>query len=136
MVDGAEFWINCKRQAFLSSFSTLQVIQNSPPYTIVWHQCDIWMIGLTTYFKGFFFFFRVRKNNRRWCFWSWTQHWNWSWTNTGRFIQRFWMSHNFVFCFLVDSYQKIKISDVYFFLCFLFAEKINFWLVNQQKNFS
>ena len=29
--DGAEFWISCKRPAFLSSFSRLQVIQNKCP---------------------------------------------------------------------------------------------------------
>ena len=34
MVDGAEFWISCKRPAFLSSFSRLQVVQNSAP---MWH---------------------------------------------------------------------------------------------------
>ena len=42
-------------------------------------------------------------------------------------------SHVFVFWFLVDSYQKIKLSAVNFILCLLFAEKINFLLVNQQK---
>jgi len=41
-------------------------------------------------------------------------------------------SHIFVFWFLVDSYQKTKISAVIFF-CLLIAEKINFLLVNQQK---
>ena len=30
--DGAEFWISCKRPAFLSSFSRLQVIQNKRPW--------------------------------------------------------------------------------------------------------
>ena len=29
---GAEFWISCKRPAFLSSFSRLQVIQNKRPW--------------------------------------------------------------------------------------------------------
>jgi hypothetical protein len=29
MVDGAKFWISCKRPAFLSSFSRLQLIQKS-----------------------------------------------------------------------------------------------------------
>ena len=43
MVDGAEFWINCKRPAFLSSFSRLQVIQNSAPSTIMRRHCDIRM---------------------------------------------------------------------------------------------
>ena len=42
-------------------------------------------------------------------------------------------SHVFVFWFLVDSYQKTKLSAVNFILCLLFAEKINFLLVNQQK---
>ena len=41
MVDGADFWISCKLPAFLSSFSCLQVIQNSAPSTISWRQCDI-----------------------------------------------------------------------------------------------
>ena len=41
MVDGTEFWITCKRPAFLSSFSRLLVIQNLAPSTMVWHQCDI-----------------------------------------------------------------------------------------------
>ena len=41
MVDGAKFWISCKQPAFLSSFSRLQVIQNSAPSTILWRQCDI-----------------------------------------------------------------------------------------------
>ena len=43
MVDGAEFRISCKRPAFLSSFSRLQVIPNLAPSTIVWRQCDIQM---------------------------------------------------------------------------------------------
>ena len=30
--NGAEFWIICKRPAFLSSFSRLQEIQNKPPW--------------------------------------------------------------------------------------------------------
>ena len=46
MVDGAEYWISCKRPAFLSSFSRLQVIRNSAQSAIVWHQCDIWMLSL------------------------------------------------------------------------------------------
>ena len=41
MVDGAEFWISCKRPAYLSSFSRLQLIQKLAPSTIMWHQCDI-----------------------------------------------------------------------------------------------
>ena len=32
MVDEVEFWINCKRLAFLSSFSHWQVIQNKRPW--------------------------------------------------------------------------------------------------------
>ena len=43
MVDGDDFWINGKQPAFLSSFSHLQVIQNSAPSTIVWRHCDIGM---------------------------------------------------------------------------------------------
>ena len=31
--DGVEFWINCKRPAFFSSFSLLQVIQNKRPWS-------------------------------------------------------------------------------------------------------
>ena len=30
--DGIEFWIRCKRPAFLSSFGLLQVIQNKRPW--------------------------------------------------------------------------------------------------------
>ena len=30
--DGAEFWISCKRPAFLSTFSRLQMIQNKRPW--------------------------------------------------------------------------------------------------------
>ena len=41
MVDGAELWIGYKWPAFLSSFSCLQMIQNSAPFTIMWPQCDI-----------------------------------------------------------------------------------------------
>ena len=41
MVDGPEFWISCKRPAFLGSFNHLQVIQNLAPSTIMWRQCDI-----------------------------------------------------------------------------------------------
>ena len=41
-------------------------------------------------------------------------------------------SHIFFFWFLVDSYQKTKVSAV-IFLCLLFAENINFLLVNQHK---
>ena len=43
MVDGAEFRIDSKLPAFLSSFSRLQVIKNSAPSTILWRQCDIRM---------------------------------------------------------------------------------------------
>ena len=41
MVDGARFWISCKRPAFFSSFGRLQLVQNSAPSTIVWCQIDI-----------------------------------------------------------------------------------------------
>ena len=41
IVYGAEFWISCKRPAFLSTFSRLQKIQNSAPSTILGRQCDI-----------------------------------------------------------------------------------------------
>ena len=43
MVDGAEFWISCECLALLSIISSWQLIQNSAPSTIVWHQCDIQM---------------------------------------------------------------------------------------------
>ena len=33
--EGAEFWITCKRLAFLSSFSHLQVIQNQCPLCLI-----------------------------------------------------------------------------------------------------
>ena len=35
---GAEFWISCKRPAFLSNFSHLQLIQNSAPSVARWPQ--------------------------------------------------------------------------------------------------
>ena len=41
MVDVAKFWISWNQPVFLSSFSCLQVIQNSVPSTIVWCQIDI-----------------------------------------------------------------------------------------------
>ena len=41
MLDGAKFWIGCKRPVFLSSFCHLQMIQNLAPSTIVWRQCYI-----------------------------------------------------------------------------------------------
>ena len=41
MVDGAEFCIRCQWLVFLSILSCWQLIQNSAPSTIVWHQCDI-----------------------------------------------------------------------------------------------
>ena len=41
MVDDAKFWISCKRPAFLSSFSRLQLIQNSAPSVTWWRQYDI-----------------------------------------------------------------------------------------------
>jgi hypothetical protein len=34
IVDSTEFWISCKRLAFLSTFSHLNMIQNSAPSTI------------------------------------------------------------------------------------------------------
>ena len=37
------FWINCKRSAFLSSFSLLQVIQNKRPLVLGCGICDSWM---------------------------------------------------------------------------------------------
>ena len=43
MVDGAKFWISCKRPTFLSNFSHLQLIENSVPSVARWHQCDIWI---------------------------------------------------------------------------------------------
>ena len=53
MVDGAEFWIICKRLKLLRKGGHLQLIQNSAPSTIVWRQYDIRMIcrkihGFTT----------------------------------------------------------------------------------------
>ena len=53
MIDAAEFWINCKLPAFLSSFSHLQVIQNLAPSTILWCQCDIQMALLNSFFSVF-----------------------------------------------------------------------------------
>ena len=41
MVDGAEFWIACKRLKLLRKADRLQLIQNSVPSTIVWCQFDI-----------------------------------------------------------------------------------------------
>ena len=41
MVDGAEFWITCKRLKLLRKAGRLQSIQNSAPSTIRWRQCDI-----------------------------------------------------------------------------------------------
>ena len=38
--DGVEFWISCKRPAFLSSFGLLQVIQNKHPWC--------WNVGYVT----------------------------------------------------------------------------------------
>ena len=40
MVDGAEFRITCKRLKLLRKAGCLQLIQNSAPSTIVWHQCE------------------------------------------------------------------------------------------------
>ena len=57
MVDGAEFWISCKRPAFLSSFSSLQVIQNLAPSTIalfgvnVTYEFANWIMNKQTNFK-------------------------------------------------------------------------------------
>ena len=39
--EGAEFWISCKRPAFLSNFSALQLIQNSAPFVARQRQRDI-----------------------------------------------------------------------------------------------
>ena len=39
--EGAEFWISCKRPAFHSNFSCLQLIQNSAPSVARQCQCDI-----------------------------------------------------------------------------------------------
>ena len=41
MVDGAEFWITCKRLKLLRKAHSLQLIQNSAPSNIVLRQCDI-----------------------------------------------------------------------------------------------
>ena len=41
MVNGAEFWISCKRLKLLRKAGCLQLIQNSAPSTSVWRQCDI-----------------------------------------------------------------------------------------------
>ena len=41
VTEGAEFRISCKRPAFLSNFSRLQLIQNSAPSVTRWRQCDI-----------------------------------------------------------------------------------------------
>ena len=58
MVNGPEFWISCKRPAFLSSFSPLQVIQNLAPSTIMWRQCDI---GINKQFHPACLFRSARK---------------------------------------------------------------------------
>ena len=43
VTEGAEYWISCKPPAFLSNFSSLQLIQNSAPSVTRWRQRDIWM---------------------------------------------------------------------------------------------
>ena len=41
--EGTEFWISCKRPAFLSNFSHLRIIRNSAPSVVRRLQCDIWI---------------------------------------------------------------------------------------------
>ena len=41
MVDGAEHLTSCHLLAFLSAFSSIQLMQNSAPSTVYWCQCDI-----------------------------------------------------------------------------------------------
>ena len=43
MLDVAEFWITCKRLKLLRKASCLEVTQRLAPFSIIWHQCDIWI---------------------------------------------------------------------------------------------
>ena len=57
MVDGAKFWIICKRLKLLRKAGCLQ---NSTPSTIVWHQCDIgipifWLLCFHKKMQSFLF---------------------------------------------------------------------------------
>ena len=49
MVDGAKFWITCKWLELLRKAGCLQLIRNTTPSTIVWCQCDIWIIARLAY---------------------------------------------------------------------------------------
>ena len=53
MVDGAKFWINYQRLAFLSIFCCWQLIQNSERSNIVWCQCVIWIVDVPPQLKNF-----------------------------------------------------------------------------------
>ena len=44
LVDGAEFWITSKRLKLLRKAGCLQLIQNLASSTILWRQCDIWIV--------------------------------------------------------------------------------------------
>ena len=53
MVDGTKFLISYQRLAFLSSFSSWQLIQNLAPSIIVWCQCEIQLITRSGFNKPF-----------------------------------------------------------------------------------
>ena len=78
MVDAAEFLISYQWLAFLSNFSWWQLIQNSAPSTIVWRQCDIWILDEqshkhhVTHKKNI-----TRKIYSFCCFTFWNLFYNW-----------------------------------------------------------
>ena len=91
MVDGAEFWISCKRPVFLSSFGILQVIQNKRPWTVgIWH---MWQLDLKRN-SGKNFRFQTRDYKHKKC--HFLIYFNRPTVSgksyLGRFIYNFWTS--------------------------------------------
>ena len=109
MVDGTEFWISCKRPAFLSSFSRFQVIQNSAPSTIVWRQCDIWIARKS-----------VRKNSISrmspacfcnltcyFCLLFYWKEYKWCGFSSFQFIFLFYLKRSFLSSFFINKLGTI-----------------------------
>ena len=64
MVDGAEFWISCKRPAFLSVFSHLQMIQNlahlpSCGVNVTSELAQVWLFYYVWHVNKFYLIFPI-----------------------------------------------------------------------------
>ena len=91
MVDGAEFWISCKRLKALRKASQSQLIKCLAPSTICWPQCDIRINKDCLIWTGLMTFFllsgcksTLRLHQTDWTTnsrFKWTEHQSNNWTS-------------------------------------------------------